>query len=165
MPNCKYQKGFTLIELIIVIVILGVLAVTVAPRFINIGSDARIAAVKSLEQAINSAIKSSQLKCRVDSACYPSIMSTGSYMLKYNDNVDVLMVRERRGALEVIRPQRPLHIGHPGHRNTIEKIVNMSGFRIVYGAHHGEFQLGTVGNCFIDYNSHYANVRAIITGC
>jgi MSHA pilin protein MshA len=32
----QHQRGFTLIELIIVIVILGILAVTVAPKFIDI---------------------------------------------------------------------------------------------------------------------------------
>jgi len=37
------QAGFTLIELIIVIVILGIIAVTAAPRFINISSDAQSA--------------------------------------------------------------------------------------------------------------------------
>ncbi|MDP4983974.1 prepilin-type N-terminal cleavage/methylation domain-containing protein, partial [Pseudoalteromonas tunicata] len=31
----KKQQGFTLIELIIVIVILGILAVTAAPKFLN----------------------------------------------------------------------------------------------------------------------------------
>ncbi|UQV24838.1 type II secretion system protein [Vibrio sp. J383] len=41
------QNGFTLIELIVVIVILGILAVTAAPRFLNVSTDSHIAVVKS----------------------------------------------------------------------------------------------------------------------
>jgi MSHA pilin protein MshA len=48
------NKGFTLIELIIVIVILGIMAVTAAPRFIDISSDANIAKLKALEGTIKS---------------------------------------------------------------------------------------------------------------
>ena len=49
------QKGFTLIELIIVIVVLGILAVTAAPQFFNFSSDARESTVKGLQGAINGA--------------------------------------------------------------------------------------------------------------
>ncbi|SFD74751.1 prepilin-type N-terminal cleavage/methylation domain-containing protein [Pseudoalteromonas denitrificans] len=49
------QKGFTLIELIIVIVILGILAITASTRFLNIQSDARIVALKELKRGMNSA--------------------------------------------------------------------------------------------------------------
>ncbi|RYV03449.1 MSHA biogenesis protein MshA [Shewanella sp. OPT22] len=47
------QQGFTLIELVVVIIILGVLAVTAAPKFINLQSDARMSALQGLKGAIN----------------------------------------------------------------------------------------------------------------
>ncbi|ORT52020.1 MSHA biogenesis protein MshA [Vibrio sp. qd031] len=48
----KNQKGFTLIELVVVIVILGILAVTAAPRFLNLQSDARASSLQGLKGAM-----------------------------------------------------------------------------------------------------------------
>ncbi|MBA5764340.1 type II secretion system protein [Vibrio sp. 404] len=48
-------SGFTLIELVIVIVVLGILAVTAMPRLINLQSDARIAALNGLKGGMQSA--------------------------------------------------------------------------------------------------------------
>lgn len=49
------QKGFTLIELIIVIVVLGILAVTAAPQFINFSGDAREAKLNQIKASMKAA--------------------------------------------------------------------------------------------------------------
>ena len=51
----QFERGFTLIELVVVIIILGILAVVAAPKFINLKSDAVIASLESLEGSIKSA--------------------------------------------------------------------------------------------------------------
>ncbi|WP_285817529.1 type II secretion system protein [Echinimonas agarilytica] len=48
----KIQRGFTLIELVVVIVILGILAVSAAPRFINIQNDARASTIAGMKGTI-----------------------------------------------------------------------------------------------------------------
>ena len=60
----KTRKGFTLVEILIVVIILGILAAIVIPQFTNASQDARRSALASTVQSVRSQVELYKLQHR-----------------------------------------------------------------------------------------------------
>jgi len=65
MKVLQKQAGFTLIELVIVIVILGILAATAAPKFLDLSGDAKESVMRGVQGSLNSVIDLAHSKALV----------------------------------------------------------------------------------------------------
>ncbi|HHC7356384.1 TPA: type II secretion system protein, partial [Vibrio campbellii] len=82
----KRQGGFTLIELVVVIVILGILAVTAAPRFLNLQDDARNSALEGLKGAMAGAAGITYGKAAIDGK---EALSSAALTIKSTDDLAI----------------------------------------------------------------------------
>jgi len=91
------QEGFTLIELVVVIVILGILAVTAAPKFIDLTSDAKASTVQAVQGAMNSAADMAHAKALVEGHVNGALSIAGENIIfaeTYPNNASIALLMD-----------------------------------------------------------------------
>lgn len=141
------QAGFTLVELVIVIVILGLLAAAAVPRFINVADEARTAAVQGMAGGIRSAV----------SVVQAQYMATG--------NMTSLAVTMVDGTSVTVNAGTGIPVGTAvGIGNALQ---STDGFTVTYAAGVGTFQPTNGGSatCQVTYDGGTGATTATTTGC
>lgn len=96
-------RGFSLIELILVIVILGILSATAWPYFSNFQKDARIAAIQGIKSAVHSACTMAYSKSVIaknEKDENAGICLEGTALMNCDENAQVLLTYGRPKALK-----------------------------------------------------------------
>lgn len=87
MTRHTHKTGFTLVEILIVVIILGILAAIVIPQFTNASEDAKGSNLLSQLQTIRSQLELYQLN---HNGAYPDLSTDWHFMTQVSDQNEVI---------------------------------------------------------------------------
>jgi MSHA pilin protein MshA len=143
----KQQQGFTLVELVVVIVILGILAAVAIPKYVTYTRDARIAALNGLVGAMRSSVALVQSR-------YVATGNTAAVTVTLADGTSVGTSAGANGGI-------PLSTA-----GGIDNAVSVQGFAYTAGAATGTYDLvPAVAACNVTYTAATGVATVVPTSC